>query len=158
MPSKFYSERASRLGRRGRSGLGQEAEFRTAPLPSRAELAPDLLPVEARGLEGADHEGDVFLREVLGPVSRQGDLDPRSFVLDVSAHAALETTEAVVEQPRLQCPTRYLSCHVDRPLGATSSPRGFGLRERRASGTEPREVPFPGRSRFWSEWRSHGWP
>src|SRR5262249_23548286 len=82
-----------------------------------AELATDLLTIEARGLERAEHERDVLLREVLGPVAGQGDLDSRAFVLDVPTHAALPTTEAVAEQPRFHRPSRDRSRHTQRATG-----------------------------------------
>ena len=44
-------------------------------MASETQLPADPLPVEAGGGEGAEDEGDVLLRQVLGAVPRERDLD-----------------------------------------------------------------------------------
>jgi hypothetical protein len=79
--------------------------------PSSSELAAHLLTIEPRPTKRTKNEGDMLLCQILRPMPRQGYLDTSSLVLHVSAHSALETVEAVVQQPGLHLASSYLAGH-----------------------------------------------
>src|SRR5262245_56430071 len=65
------------------------------------EIAEHVRPVESRRRQLADDERHVLLRQVLGAMAGQRDLDPVPLVLAVARLPAGQFLEPVIEQPRL---------------------------------------------------------